>query len=521
MDDDEGDISLTGNLVSPAAAIAIHINTTRHTQSADVTKLSVSSAPIELCYRHRTIANLKLFAETAGSRHTSSGTKADNSPSSKDTENGRDLQLMCSSPSLSLVVPILKDIDSDILFSRCGEIMSREPVSSGCLGLLFEDILIEKSVDSALELSCQQAIAFATAPKGGRPSISTNMQRMDIFVASGRLEVDPCIPISLHYDSNSGTDLKRGRKSAFPLVPNISSFKARQEDEDDESIDRMLRSKLGGVKADSRRDLRASADPQSSMLRDAEMCKSTVSIMIPSLKGDLTVPEIKALATMLDAATPPSSKPTSSKENGTPSTTSLCFTLSITDSSFGVHATSDEGGLDYSFLVPMEKIVLHTVVQESGMKHIRFLCHDMAFYEMSGHGLSSPPEKRHESHYERGRIFSGRLSTSSPDCNATPIFYRSHLFTPISRESPSFLIDLINVAPEKSTIDQKRIHLNLYHLTYRFNADSAWIERLQKMANELTSADQTSSSPQDLDAQSLQGDIAARSSLTRVSPPNT
>jgi hypothetical protein len=64
----------------------------------------------------------------------------------------------------------------------------------------------------------------------------------------------------------------------------------------------------------------------------------------------------------------------------------------------------------------------------------------------------------------------------------SPVVYRSHLFTSISHESPTFLFDFIDLSTDKrnktSGFAEKRLHVTFYHLTYRCDIDSKWIERL-------------------------------------------
>jgi hypothetical protein len=76
-------------------------------------------------------------------------------------------------------------------------------------------------------------------------------------------------------------------------------------------------------------------------------------------------------------------------------------------------------------------------------------------------------------------------STSNPNSSVTPVFHRSHLFSPISRQSPSFLLDIINVSfgnrEETEDLEQKNIHLTLYDMTYRYDFDSRWMDRLRSM----------------------------------------
>jgi hypothetical protein len=55
------------------------------------------------------------------------------------------------------------------------------------------------------------------------------------------------------------------------------------------------------------------------------------------------------------------------------------------------------------------------------------------------------------------------------------------MFTPISRESPSFLLDLIEQTSGNTGLQdafvQKKVHLTFYHLTHRFDVESKWLER--------------------------------------------
>lgn len=64
---------------------------------------------------------------------------------------------------------------------------------------------------------------------------------------------------------------------------------------------------------------------------------------------------------------------------------------------------------------------------------------------------------------------------------ATPILYRSHLFSPISRSSPSLLFDLLNVATEDPMLVQRNVYFTLYDTTYRYDYDSRWIHRLSSL----------------------------------------
>jgi hypothetical protein len=73
-------------------------------------------------------------------------------------------------------------------------------------------------------------------------------------------------------------------------------------------------------------------------------------------------------------------------------------------------------------------------------------------------------------------------STRNPNSSVTPLLHRSHLFSPISRQSPSFLLDIINVSFEETEdMKQRNIHLTLYDTTYRYDFDSGWMNRFRSI----------------------------------------
>ena len=66
----------------------------------------------------------------------------------------------------------------------------------------------------------------------------------------------------------------------------------------------------------------------------------------------------------------------------------------------------------------------------------------------------------------------------------SPILYRSHMFNPISHATPSLVLDILNFPAVTRTwnrLAQTRIHLTLYHLTYRYDVDSDWMQRVHNL----------------------------------------
>jgi hypothetical protein len=74
---------------------------------------------------------------------------------------------------------------------------------------------------------------------------------------------------------------------------------------------------------------------------------------------------------------------------------------------------------------------------------------------------------------------------------ATPLFYRSQLFAPMSPESPSFLLDVLR---PNSDMDcgEWHSHFTVYNMTYRCDVESRWLYRLQQLLSPQDSADDAS-----------------------------
>ena len=64
----------------------------------------------------------------------------------------------------------------------------------------------------------------------------------------------------------------------------------------------------------------------------------------------------------------------------------------------------------------------------------------------------------------------------------TPILYRSQIFTPICQEAPSFLVDIRDLTSgSRGGLIQKQVHMTLYHLSFRYDVDSRWVEGLKNL----------------------------------------
>ena len=364
-------------------------------KSSKVIECDIALAPVEVFYRHGTLSNLATFIEHLGVKDPPSKNETDSN--SKDCGNHQIL-LSASCPSITFSIPMIREVNTTPLFSRCGEILENSPIRQSALGILLKEFTIsydgghkkENSAaasGSATNFSCHHFLAFALAPLGSGIAVGSKMQRTDIAIGRGRMEVNPCIPVSLdcRFGLCDDQDENHGRKS-FPVVPLISSFKARQEDDDEEAqIDRLLFSKLQRVDADSRRELKGS-DQQSSMLSAAERCSIVVVIGIPEIVVDVSIREIEVILMMVEAALPPPTRrldPAGTpdvKESELVACAINCDLISLGLHRDQAYPTSESEGV-FSYYLMLGHFKTHSILAGSKMKHIRLLCHEPAFYE--------------------------------------------------------------------------------------------------------------------------------------------
>lgn len=501
--DDYGD-----TVLSQAPCISCHWRRTKSSETINITLLGM-----ELCFRHRTVLNLsqlKLFLQERATETTTSAASS-TALTHKPHHKRRRMELSCACPSLTLTVPLLRRVSTGPMFSRFREVISNASVTEGSIGISFENNVIElmSQPDQGLEpgqshlsggFSCHQILAFALCPEGDVIAFGSRMLRKDILGASGRVEVNPFIPISFNFARvlPNGKETNPGRDS-FPIVPAISSFKARQEDDDDDdernnvAPDTDPRLKKAQADFDSRRDLRGS-DPQVSMLADAERSTVVATIHIPEIVMDVSGDELRVFAQMVDAAKPPPAalatdvrrKPSSSHKPTTDVTSIavVCESISLSV------CEGDSNGCDAQIsgqvlqcVLAMDQVRCHTLLQGPTMRHFRVMSHNPCLYARFG-PRNVVTTARQMSGAE-GRIqFLKNCIRNLSQSSSLPLLFRSHMFTPISHETPSILFDIIDAKPtldERSDLQQRRAHLTLYHVTYRYDVESKWIPRLSAL----------------------------------------
>ena len=297
----------------------------------------------------------------------------------------------------------------------------------------------------------------------------------------------------------------------FPRVPAISSFKAFQEDEDEDTADDDV-----GL-SPSRREL-TGPDPQPEMLQSICDAAKTVEFHLPSIHCDLTINEIEVLIKVLSAAFSLDqlsnntfvgtvmSNNQSNNQDRPNEVVSIYF--SCQEILLAIHDDAETLKADnrYSYVVQMDHFRGNLLHKRAGLQHVRVLTHDLSLFEATniagGGPITSELNSEGRAEAMRNRC---RLSQES----FTPLLHRSYLFRPISRQSPCFLLDIMDISGDDCFV-QKSIHFTLYDVTYRYDYDSKWIDRFNSLLHNLSARLQPKTE------EAKEGDDAFTGSLTRV-----
>jgi hypothetical protein len=228
-------------------------------------------------------------------------------------------------------------------------------------------------------LSCRRAVLFVTFPQKDTFGRMLHTDRVDIAGLSGQA------PISLRRLISSPTETAKSAGSRnFPIAPSISSFKARQEDDDEE---------LGAPQVDGVNEGISSVlkppDPQTTMLRATANCQEAIEVSIPALSLDLTRAELDALVAIFTAVFPrnqenrPTNGPIVQEESGRTNNRALLLLMDQVHVSLhsAVHpSTSRDEELLTTFSFIGDRWKTFALFLDSNRKCYRFMAHEFDVY---------------------------------------------------------------------------------------------------------------------------------------------
>lgn len=298
--------------------------------------------------------------------------------------------------SITFAVPLMHEVDFSALYKRCGQSINNiTNASRSLVGLAMDNVSIEhgqtvydsreanqKMPSKVRSLECDSLVVFVSSPDGQNATLGRTVHRIDLLGAMGRLEVDPHIPIAVEYRSNTMESEANLGKKTFPTVPAFSSFKARQEDdEEDNEIDRLLSENMHDVDFD-RKALRAQ-DPQNIMLSEAANASAVLNVHIPQIRGDVSEDELEVILALFQNVFPKTHSTKTNVEIPSSQPPSIAISVACDTVSLSVHQESNQREKWHwsSFLWRFDRFRIHTVAPGSANKYVRFLSHETSFYE--------------------------------------------------------------------------------------------------------------------------------------------
>jgi hypothetical protein len=381
-------------LEAPCLSVHAKVDNEGECRTSDV-ELTLES--FELTYRQAAMSNLSQLLNSmkaSGELHP----KQAESDGKSQTPSKNNVKFLAFCNSISVNVPLPREKDWGSLYNRCGYDAAGSTTTKSSLGIFFDQVTLELNGEDSLEestsLSCHHALVFASSPYG-KNNLERKLQHFDIIAMSGLTDVHPVIPVSVKLYGNKregGEGVNNHGEACFPVVPSLSSFKARQEDEDEDNrIDRVLSSKLHDLGMGVRKGLRAD-DPQSAMISEASESNTVLDIHIPEIIGDLSSNELAALSEMLECLREnlvPASNTSRCSTEPPASTHRVGLSLNCNSVSLAVHGSLPEPATDFdgcnstsfSYMIKLDRLKTHTLLEKTGLRHIRMLAHELDLFE--------------------------------------------------------------------------------------------------------------------------------------------
>lgn len=310
--------------------------------------------------------------------------------------------LSASCPSFSLVVPLghdpLERLRYEDLFDRCGYLVPTIPISRGAsIGLKLDAVSVShdsinssstydgtpKRANAPTTVSCQRMLVFVVSPRTNSSNSVACMQRADIIASSGHA------PITLTQSKIDFENEPSVARAAFPTVPPLSSFKARQEDEDSDNEGISFNKLVSPAKGSSTSAARA-ADTQDVLLGVAERCSTFFDLYLPDLTGDVTRDEAIWLLDMVISEISHGSEATVSNSLGV-TTPYVCntmptvgFAVSVEQMTLTVHQKLVEDtkvGRWFSYVIMAEACKAFAALNLSHLQALRVMAHELNFFE--------------------------------------------------------------------------------------------------------------------------------------------
>jgi hypothetical protein len=385
-DDDEDETDLL--IEAPCVTISFKVD---RKETKDLMNVEVVMEPLEIAYRIATISRLCQLLRT----------DVQQNPPVIDAikPKHKTVSLTATCSSVTVLHPWESHLASTNLYQRTGYsaecMLGRDPAVGCCFERLYFELnhMDDIEIQSEISISCCNMVTFVSCPTTRHNAFDYAINRLDFLSVSCQTEADSCVTIALNFTSLVARDIscdnghcnKTLAQSLFPTAPSLSSFKNRQDDEDDN----MATVKPSNIKGDYRNW--NSGDPEAVMLSDASICDVVVSINIREIFMDLSVKELKALHEMVsclktEEASPSSLQATSDKlvMSKQVAYSVFCdrFSLSLQiDRDTSIVTFEDNMVQCSTFLLTMEQCKGYGIAVGPSPKHLRCSVYDFDFLE--------------------------------------------------------------------------------------------------------------------------------------------
>ena len=482
---DESDVD--GGLISNPSCISLMAEiayASDNDQGHSCCQIDVTLQPLEITYQQRAFRCLTEFSLKLPHR-SDSMTNSDGN----QTDKSADMHFSVSCSTVILIVPCQQNLEHTYkpLFLRHGYI---DHASRGrgyfCLGLELGNIIIDlsnkeiisdntqlPSKESKAAMSCSNVILFVRGieierERKKRKFASLISRRVDIVAFTGDEENESTISICTQTQTSKGL-------SSFPIIIPLSSTKARQDmDESDDEFDDFAEAEVNNSTTGI-----LSSDPQYILSSEANEAERHLSMNIPNIFFDLSTCEMQELSYALSSFRLPKDDTESDVRNGKSQINNMLgLALNVGQVSIVLHCSKAMESNSYSFV--FDKLQIHTLLGKSGIRNVRFLCHDVTLYELSDFSSVDQIRKCPTSSDERCLRIRQRLVKSSSTI-ARAIAFRQKICQPLSPETPAFLVDLLLRGDEES--DEMSVHINIYDVTYRYIMQSQWLHNIFALIN--------------------------------------
>ena len=369
-DDDDGGLIIEG---PPSISVSITSTSMQSVQydgnlHEENLHIDLYLQPLEVTYRERTLKNIEILLRAIQNEDPGEGSmivKAEAVQTQNLKERKTSLHVCFTCPEINVSVPVdqrkITSRDFEVLFKRAGHTInhfSHQPFIS----FVIVNLSLEHKAPHMTSLSSENCTIYVGAPSNRIDEKSSTIIELLSFSSDPSVHADSAIKI---YYSNDSSNSKYGEdeiKSSFPLVPPLSSVKARQEINTDKAV--------------------RAIDPQNIMFYDAERCISNINIEVPFLVIDFSMQEQRIISKILSSLITSANEANNSNSNQTKNQCVQCrigVGLAFEQLSVSVHDSSSLKGSSFFFVADTFKS--HAVLGDEGIKNFRVLSQNLTLYE--------------------------------------------------------------------------------------------------------------------------------------------